>query len=184
MRKLNVFNFITLNGFYKGANDDINWHKHGVEENKYASEMLDTGSTLLFGRVTYEMMAAYWPTSFAINNDPDVARGMNEAEKIVFSGTIKKTEWNNTRIINENIIEETKKLKQSAGNDLTILGSGTIISQFAQEGLIDEYKIMVDPVALSEGTPIFRGINRNLHLKLTETKVFKSGVILLCYKPL
>lgn len=184
MRKLNAFNFVTLNGYFEGARGDISWHKHGGEENAYAVEGLKSESTLLFGRVTYEMMASYWPTPIAIKNDPIVAEGMNNAEKIVFSRTLKKVEWNNTRLVKDNIAKEIKKMKQMPGKDMTLLGSGTIVTQFAEQGLIDEYQFMVDPVALGDGTPIFKNIKHKLDLKLTTTRTFKSGVVLLCYQPM
>ena len=183
MRKLNVFNFVTLNGYFKGPDGDISWHKHGDQENEYAEEGLGYGSILLFGRVTYEMMASYWPSAEAIKNDPLVAKGMNDSEKIVFSRTLKKPGWKNTRVIRDNIIEETKKMKQTPGKPLTLLGSGSIVTQFAEHGLIDDYQIMIDPIALGEGTPMFKGIRHNLELKLTDTRTFKSGVVVLSYQP-
>jgi dihydrofolate reductase len=184
MRKLIAFNFITLNGYYKGPKGDISWHRHGAEENADAAENLKSGGTLLFGRVTYEMMASYWPTLIAIKNDPIVAEGMNTADKIVFSRTLKKVEWNNTRVVKDNIVEEIKKMKQQSGKDMTLLGSGSILTQIAERGLIDEHQIMVDPVVLGDGTPIFKGIKHKLDLKLTMTRTFKSGVVLLCYQPI
>ena len=184
MGKLTAYNFVTLNGYFKGTKEDISWAKPGSEEEKkYADENLKSGSTLLFGRVTYEMMASYWPTPDAIKNDSNVAEGMNKADKIVFSRTLKKAEWNNTRILKDNIAGEIKKMKQIPGKNMTILGSGKIITQFADQGLIDEYQIMVHPVVLGDGSPIFKGINRKLDLKLTMTRTFKSGAVLLCYQP-
>jgi len=182
MSKVSVYNFVTLDGYFKGPNGDLSWHRHGAEENEYAAEMLKSGNTLLFGRVTYEMMASYWPTPDAIKNDPLVAERMNEADKIVFSRTLKKVEWKNTTIMKDNIGEEIRKIKQAPGKDMTLLGSGSILTQFAEQGLIDEYQIMVDPVALGDGTPIFKGIKHRLNLELTTTKTFGSGVVLLCYK--
>jgi dihydrofolate reductase len=182
IRKVTVFNFVTLNGYFKGPKGDIGWHKHGAEENQYAAESLRSGDTLLFGRVTYEMMAGYWPTPAAIKNDPIVAEGMNNADKIVFSRTLKKVEWNNTRLVKDNIAEEIRRMKQMPGNDMTLLGSGSILTQFAEQGLIDEYQIMVDPVVIGDGTPIFKDIKWKLDLKLTMTRTFKSGIVLLCYK--
>jgi dihydrofolate reductase len=184
MRKLSVFNFVTLNGYFQGPKGDISWHRHGAEENEYAAEGLKSGSVLLFGRVTYEMMASYWPTSNAFKNDPIVADGMNKAEKIVFSRTLKTVEWNNTRLVKGNIGEEIRKMKQLPGKDLTVLGSGSIVTQFAELGLIDEYQIMVDPVVLGEGTPLFRGLKQKLNLKLATTRTFRSGVVLLSYQPM
>jgi len=183
MRKLNVFNFVTLNGYYKGLHEDISWHKHGGEEAEYSAEGAQSESILLFGRVTYEMMAGFWPTPLASETMPVVADGMNKSEKIVFSTTLKKAEWSNTRIIKSNIVEEIKKIKETPGKDMTILGSGSILTQFAEKGLIDEYQIMVDPVAIGDGIPIFKGIKLPLNLRLTNTRTFKSGVILLCYEP-
>jgi dihydrofolate reductase len=184
MRKLTVFNFVTLDGYFKGPKEDISWHRHGAEENEYAAESLKSGNTLLFGRVTYEMMAGYWPTPAAIKNDPIVAEGMNKAEKIVFSRTLDKAVWINTRLVKGDIIEEMKKMKHMPGKGMTLLGSGTILTQFADQGLIDEYQIMVDPVVLGDGTPIMKGIGQKLDLKLTGARTFKSGVVLLTYQPL
>ena len=183
MRKVSAFVFVTLNGFFRGPQGDISWHRHGAEENEYAVKSLQSGNTLLFGRVTYEMMAGYWPTPLALKNDPVVAAGMNSAEKIVFSRTLKKAEWINTRILRDDIVEEIKKMKQTPGRDMTILGSGSILAQFAEQGLIDEYEIMVDPVVLGDGTPILKGITHKLDLKLTGTRTFGSGVVLLSYQP-
>lgn len=183
IRKLIAFNFITLNGFFKGPNGDISWHRHGGEESEYSKEALRAENILLFGRLTYEVMASYWPTPEAIKDFPIVAEGMYKAEKIVFSRTLKKAEWNNTRIMKDNIVEEIRKLKRISGKDMTILGSGSIVTQFAERGLIDEYQIMLDPVVLGDGTPIFKDIKHKLYLKLTETRTFKSGVVLLCYEP-
>jgi len=183
MSRLIAFHFVTLNGYLNGPRGDISWHRHGAEENEYAAQNLTFGSTLLFGRVTYELMASYWPTPVAIQNDPKVAKGMNEAPKIVFSRTLKKVEWKNTRLVKSNIVEEIKTLKQTSGKDMTLLGSGSILTQFAEQNLIDEYQVMVDPVVLGKGTPIFKGIEHKLDLNLTGTKTFKSGVVLLSYRP-
>jgi len=183
MRKLTAFNFLTLNGFFEGQKGDISWHRHGEEEGEFSSESLQSNNILLFGRVTYELMASYWPTPMAMQNMPAVAEGMNATEKIVFSRTLKKAEWNNTRVVNGNIVEEIRRIKKSPGHDMTILGSGSIVAQFADADLIDGYQIMIDPVALGDGTSIFKGLRRKLDLKLTGTRAFKSGVVLLSYEP-
>lgn len=184
MRRLIVFNFATLNGFFKGPGEDIGWHRHGNEEHEYSIESLKHGGILLFGRITYEMMAGYWPSPMAMTSDPLVADGMNNAEKIVFSKTLKKAPWKPTTIIRDNMIEEVRKLKKSKGKDMAVLGSGSILTQFAEHDLIDEYQIMVDPVLLGNGTPMFKGLKRKIDLRLRESKVFKSGTVLLCYQPL
>ncbi|HEY3390063.1 MAG TPA: dihydrofolate reductase family protein, partial [Prolixibacteraceae bacterium] len=108
---------------------------------------------------------------------------MNQADKIVISRTLSKVEWNNTWLVKDNIVEDIKKMKQMPGKDITILGSGSIISQFAELGLVDEYKFMIDPVILGKGTPIFKDIKQAFNLKLKSTRTFTSGVVQLCYEP-
>ena len=184
MGKLLAFNFVTLNGFFKGPNGDISWHKdNDKEKDDYAKQGMKAGSTLLFGRVTYEMMIRFWPTENAKKFMPEMAAGMNKADKIVFSKTLKKADWENTKIIKSNIFEEVRKMKEE-GKDLTILGSGTIITQFAEQGLIDEFQFMVDPIAIPDGTPTFKNISFALDLQLVEARSMKSGVVILTYKPL
>lgn len=184
MRKLGVFNFVTLNGYFEGPNHDISWHRHGAEENKFSDDSLKAEGILLFGRRTYEMMYSFWPTPMAAEQFPETAKGMNKSEKIVFSNTMKKAEWKNTKVIGGDIVAEMKRLKKSKGMGMTVLGSGSIVTQFADAGLIDEYRIMIDPVAIGNGTTLFNGLKNKLDLKLTDTRTFKSGVVLLCYEPI
>jgi dihydrofolate reductase len=127
-------------------------------------------------------MASYWPTAEAMKNDPVVAEVMNSASKIVFSRTLDKVEWGNTRLVKNNIEEEIKKMKNKPGKDMVILGSGSIVSAFAQRGLIDEYSFMVNPIVLGGGRSIFQGIKDRLNLKLLETRTFKLGNVLLHYQ--
>ncbi len=183
MRKLTAFIFTTLNGFYKGENEDISWHRHGEEESKYSEKMLKKNNILLFGRKTYENMFAFWPTPIAKEHFPKIAEGMNSAEKLVFSNSLEKANWENTKVISGDIISEIKSLKQSESKDLTILGSGTIIDLFNKHQLIDEYQIMIDPVAIQKGTALFNDIKENVNLKLNRVETFSSGVVLLYYSP-
>jgi dihydrofolate reductase len=182
MRKVFVSNLVSLDGYFEGRNRDISWHNVDAEFNEYAIEMLNSVDTLLFGRGTYELMAGYWPTPDAIKNDPIVAEKMNSLPKIVFSRTLDRVEWNNTRLVKDNIEEEIQKMKKQPGKDMVILGSGSIVSELAPLGLIDEYRIMVNPVVLGQGTPLFKGIKDKLILKLLKTKTFKSGNVLLYYE--
>ncbi len=181
MGKLRIFNFVTLNGFFEGLKKDTSWHVHGEEEDNYAVEMLSQGDILLFGRITYELMVNYWTSEFAIENDSKVAEGMNNAEKIVFSGTLQNVHWNNARLIKDNIVEEVRKIKQS-GRNMSILGSGSIGTLLAGNELIDEFQIMVDPVLLGNGIPVFNGLSHKINLKFKEARTFKSGTVLLCYE--
>lgn len=183
MRKLFVFNLVTLDGYFEGPNRDISWHNVDAEFNEYAIDMLNSVDTLLFGRVTYDLMAGFWPTPDAIKNDPIVAGKMNSLSKIVFSKTLEKAEWNNTRLVKSNIEEEIKKMKNQAGMGIALLGSGSIMSELAQCGLIDEYRIMVNPIILGNGNPLFKGIKDRIKLKLEKTRSFRNGNVLLYYQP-
>jgi dihydrofolate reductase len=184
MPKLSCFNFVSLNGFYKGLREDISWHRHGEEEAQFSAENAQKESILLFGRVTYEMMYSFWSTEQAMAMMPQVAEGMNRSEKIVFSRTLEKAEWNNARVVQHDIYSEVRKLKENGTKDMTILGSGSIVSQLADHGLIDLYSIMLDPVAIPYGSSIFHGISKKLDLRLIGTRTFESGVVLLNYEPL
>ena len=138
----------------------------------------------MFGRITYELMASYWPTPYALKNDPIVAERMNSLPKVVFSRTLDEASWNNTKLVKGDIAAEIRKMKGEPGKDMVIFGSGNIISQMAQEGLIDEYQIVVNPVVLGKGRTIFEGIKEKLNLKLTKTQAFGNGNVLLCYEPM
>jgi dihydrofolate reductase len=183
MRKLFMFNLITLDGFFEGPNKDISWHNVDAEFNDYAIEMLNSLDMLLFGRVTYELMAGYWPTPDAMKDDPIVAERMNNLSKIVFSRTLNKAEWNNTRLVKESSAEEVAKLKHLPGKDLALFGSSNLALTLIQQNLIDEYRIIVNPVVLGQGTPLFSGISDRLNLKLLKARTFKSGNVLLNYEP-
>jgi len=184
MGKLSVFNFASLNGFYKDVNNGIGWHRHEGEEVQFSVDSLSAENILLFGRVTYDMMASFWPTQQAIENLPQVADGLSKAEKIVFSNTLKTAGWGNTRVMNGDIAAKIKALKQTSAKDLTILGSGSILTQFAEAGLIDTYQFMIDPVALGDGGTMFRGIKHTLNLKMISHRTFNTGTVLLTYHPL
>jgi dihydrofolate reductase len=184
MRKVTVFNFITLNGYFQGSDGDISWHLREAETAEFSDEKSQQGNTLLFGRVTYQHMASFWPTPAAKQMQPVTADGMNKSEKIVFSRTLEKAEWNNTRLIKEDLVGAVRRLKGEPGSDMTVLGSGSIVTQLADAGLIDAYGFMIDPVALGEGVPVFKGMKKKLDLKLTSSKVFKSGVIMVTYEPI
>lgn len=183
MNKITSFTFITLNGFFKGQNEDTSWHHHRGEAAEYANNASSSDNILLFGRKTYEMMESFWPTPMAAELFPIVAENMNKSQKIVCSNTLKKTEWQNTTILKGDIVKQLEQLKKKGEKSITILGSGSILTQLSDASLIDEYIIMLDPVALGKGTSIFEGLQNNLELKLTSSRVFgKDGIVLLNYK--
>ncbi len=183
MRKIILFMLVSLDGFFEGPNREIDWHNVDEEFNEFAIDQLNTMDILLFGRVTYELMASYWPTPAALRDDPIVAAKMNAMPKIVFSKTLEKVEWNNTRVIKDHITEEITKLKQQPGKDMAIFGSSDLALSLTELGLMDEYRIMVNPVVIGSGKPLFKGIHDKLQLKLVRTKTFRSGNVLLYYEP-
>lgn len=183
MRKITAFLFTSLNGYYKGENNDIDWHANGPEEIEFAQNKLQEGKTLLFGRKTYEMMRNFWTSPMAYELFPNVALRLNQAEKVVCSRTLSNEDWNNTTIISDKLEEQIKALKETEGEDITLMGSATLLKQLAEADLVDEYEIMVDPVLLGSGTPAFEGLKKNLELQITDARLFReSGTLLLYYQ--
>lgn len=186
MRKLIVFNNVTLDGYFTGADGDVSWAYSGSDDpefNAFVAGNASGGGQLLLGRITYDLMAGYWPTPIAIKNAPLVAEGMNRMRKVVFSRTLDKAQWNNTTIVTGDIASEIRQMKTEPGEGMAILGSGSIVSQLALEGLIDDYQVVVNPVVLGAGRTMFDGIKEKLNLKLTRTRAFGNGKVFLCYEP-
>jgi dihydrofolate reductase len=187
MRKLIVFNQVSMDGYFVDMNGDMSW-AHNVNKDKewdaFVAANASGGGQLIFGRITYELMTSYWPTPFAMQTDPIVAEGMNNLPKVVFSRTLDKASWNNTKLVKDGMAAEIRRMKNEPGNVMVIMGSGNIISQLTQERLIDEYQIVVIPVALGKGRTMFDGIKEKLSLKLTNTRTFGNGNVLLCYEPM
>ncbi len=184
MRKVIFFMMTSLDGYFEGTNHEIDWHNVGDEFNDFALAQLKEVDTLLFGRVTYDMMASYWPTEEAKQNDPVVAERMNTLPKIVFSRSLPQAHWENTTLVREGFAAEVMKLKQQRGKDLIIFGSSDLAVTFLDHGLLDECRVMINPVVLGRGKALFKGINDRLRLRLLRTKTFHSGNVLLYYEPL
>ena len=185
MRKLVVFNNVTLDGYFSDVNGDMSWaHKQDPEWSAFVAENASGGGTLVFGRITYELMTAYWPTPAALKNDPVVAERMNNLPKVVFSRTLDKASWNNTKLVKSDPAAEIRKMKREPGEDMALFGSGTIVSRLAQEGLIDEYQIVVNPIVLGKGRTMFDGIKKPLNLKRTKSRTFGNGNVFVCYEPM
>ena len=183
MRKVIFFNLTSLDGYFEGPDRDINWHNVDDEFNEFAEEQTGELGALLFGRVTYELMAEYWPTEDAKRDDPIIAGLMNSLPKIVFSKTLQKVEWENTRLVKDNFVEAVSKLKQEAGKDIAIFGSSDLAVTLVQHNLIDEFRVMINPIVLGAGKSLFQGIRSKFDLRLIKTRTFKSGNILLYYEP-
>lgn len=186
MQKLIVFNNVTADGYFTGANGDFSWAHDGApdpEFNEFVAGNASGDGQLLFGRVTYELMASYWPTPLAHQNAPVVAEGMNRMPKAVFSRTMDQAAWNNTTLMKGDLVSEVRKLKQESDRGIAILGSGSLVAPLASAGLIDEFQMVINPIVIGAGRTMFDDLKEKLKLKLIKTRTFKSGKIYACYEP-
>jgi len=186
MSRLNAFVHVSIDGFFAGPNGELDWFKQTRKDDEYERYMHDSasgGSTLVMGRKTYDMMKGYWPTSQASEQDPKMAEVMTRSPKIVFSRTLKGTpdepNWKNTRVVHGIDTGEVRKLKD-ASRDLTILGSGTILQQLTNLGLVDEYVLVVVPIVLGRGRRLFEDV-KETRMRLVESRGFGNGLTLLRY---
>jgi dihydrofolate reductase len=184
MPKLVVYNSMSLDGFFTDANGDMSWaHKRDPQWQAFVSENASGGGQLLFGRVTYDLMASFWPTPLAAQANPVVVERMNNMRKFVFSRTMDKASWNNTTLLRGDAAAEVRKLKQDPGPNIVIMGSGSIVAQLADAGLIDEYQIALNPLVVGSGRTLFEGVKRKLPMKLARSRVFDNGNVMLFYEP-
>lgn len=186
MRKIVVFNLVSLDGYFAGEDGDISWHNVDDEFNKFAIEQTSQFGGIIFGHTTYQLFEDYWPKALkdptTSPDDRKIAQIIDDMWKLVFSKSIKEVVWKNSKLFHTIDPEEIKKWKDIPGKDLVIFGSGTIVQQFANLGLIDEYRLMVNPIILGKGKPLFANIKDQLDLKLIDTRIFKNGNVLLTYQ--
>lgn len=183
MGKIFVFDMVSLDGYFAGPKGELDWHNVDTEFNEFAINQLTEVEMILFGEVTYEMMACYWTTDEAKKNDPIVAKLMNDLPKVVVSQKLKTADWSNTKIVRDDVNNRISELKDRAAKDIAIFGSSMLSVSLMEAGLIDELRIMVNPVILGKGRSIFDGLDSRLKLRLVSNRLFKSGNILLCYQP-
>jgi len=186
MSRVNMFNNISLDGYFTDANNDMSWAHAGGDDPEmrdFTSRNAGGGAALVFGRVTYELMAAFWPTPMAAQMMPEVAKGMNAARKYVFSRSLKKADWANTVILDGDPAREVARLKQESGDTgMTVLGSGSIVQQLTAAGLIDDLQFLVNPLILGAGRTLFEGLQGRPSLALESSRTFKNGKVFLHYK--
>ena len=180
---------LSLDGYFEGLNHDLSWHNVDDEFNKFAIEQLRETGLILFGRRTYQLMEGFWPKA-AVDpetspDNQEIARLINNAEKIVFSRTldsVRETEnWRNVKLRRKVDPVEIRRLKEMPGRDIWV-GTSDLAVSFIKEGLIDEFRFMINPVVVGGGRRIFEGLNRKLDLELTESRNFASGNVLLYYR--
>ncbi len=186
MPKLISFTSISLDGYFTSLNGDMSWayaDPNDAEWNAFVAGNTKGDSTLVFGRVTYDLMASYWPTPMATKQNGVVADKMNRASKLVFSRTLENAAWNNTTVLKGDMPSEIRKLKQGDGLDMVILGSGSIVAQLAGHALVDELQLVVLPLILGSGKSLFGGMNGPLRLSRTSARTFGNGNVVLSYAP-
>jgi len=185
MAKLAVFNHVTLDGYFTDPNGDMSFaHRPAPdpEWDAFVEANAGGGGTLVFGRKTYDMMAGFWPTPAAQQMMPVVAERMNNLPKVVFSRSMKRASWNNTTLVTGDLASVVRALKQGSGQDMVILGSGSIVSQLTELRLIDAYQFVVDPVVLGRGRTMFDTVTSKVPLRLTASRTFGNGNVLLSYE--
>jgi dihydrofolate reductase len=187
VRKLIVSAWITLDGFVAGPNDEMEWLLVDEAMNTYENNLIHMADTLLLGRATYQGFAGYWPKvaqdPAATKEEVAYAQQVNAMHKIVFSQTLKHVAWTNSRLVEMLRPEEIRRMKQEPGRDMIIYGSLSLVRALMQYGLIDEYQLLVHPVVLGRGKPLWSNVKEKMTLKCVQTQTFPSGVILLSYQP-
>ena len=187
MRKIITTTWVTLDGFIAGSNGEMDWVMVDEEMGIYEDDLVSAADTLLLGRATYQSFAGSWPhvpdNPHASEGEKTYARKLNAMRKIVFSRTLESVEWNNSTLVKEVIAGDIEKLKHEPGRDMVIYGSASLVQTLTNLGLIDEYQILVHPVVLGGGKPLFQDIKVRQKLKLVKTKTFPSGVVGLYYQP-
>lgn len=188
MRKIITTEFYSLDGFMSDPDDSMDWviNSFDPELGKYEAELYDQADTLLLGRVTYKIFESYWPTAAtnpdAPEGDIEMAHKINNIKKIVFSKSLKKVDWKNSKILNEINPKEIARMKESSGKSILIVGSASIVQQLTNFDLIDEYHFVIHPIILGVGKPLFTNIKNRVMLNLIDTKTFKNGAELVRYQ--
>lgn len=177
-RSLAVFESVSIDGYFCDARNDMSWAHAGADDPEFAaftSRNAEGGGALVFGRVTYQMMASFWPTPMAAQMMPEVAKQMNALAKFVFSRTLDRADWRNTTLVRGDAVEAMRELKAGDGPDMVILGSGKLVAALAGAGLVDEYQLVTVPVVLGAGRTPFEGVDGRRPLRLAEHRTFRNG---------
>jgi dihydrofolate reductase len=183
MRNLFAFLMVSVDGYFEGVNHDLSWHHTDAEFLDFCHDQNSRIGTLLFGHQTYDLMAGFWPTPQGTAVDPETAVFMNATPKVVVSRSPFKPEWNKTTAVSANLIDEVRKLKAQPGKDTAIFGSNRLLVSLMASSVVDEVRILIEPVALGKGTPLFAGLDKSVKLKLIATRGFNSGNVLHRYVP-
>ncbi len=182
MRKLIADMMMSLDGYFEGPDREIDWFAWDKDLQKLSIDQLNEVDTILLGRSAYELFANYWPTPAAAAENPAIVSAMNALPKVVFSRTLKKVGWHNSRLVRERVAEEIFELKGQAGKDMVTYGGAGLLASLSRLGLIDEYRLRINPIVLGRGRPLFQDVRASLNLKLLKTETLGSGVVTLFYR--
>ena len=174
---------VSLNGCFEGPNHDISFFRGEDKFDAFSPEEGNEVDTILLGHRTYDKMKSFWPTPQAQAMAPEIAKFMNEKQKVVAAHKPFEPGWRNVTVISGSVAEEVRKLKTQAGKTIIMMGSNELCVSLMQEGLVDEFQLLVNPVVIGNGTPLFKGLPETAKMKLTSTREFKSGNVLLTYEP-
>jgi dihydrofolate reductase len=187
-RRLFVSMIVSLDGFIEGPGRELDWFLDGDPQfDQYADEMLDSVGLALYGRRAYELMVSYWPNAEVNPRSPadlTFARKMNALPKIVLSRTLERATWNNTRIVRDRVGETIAELKRTPGKPIVAWAGAGLVSTLAQLQLVDEYRLIVHPVVLGKGTPLWKDVEQRSHLRLTRVTQLGKSLVVLCYEPI
>lgn len=175
---------VSVDGYFEAPNHDLSWHNVDAEFNDFAHEQNNNGlvDTILLGHRTYDLMASVWPKPQGLAADPETARFMNETPKLVATHAPFTPEWTNVTVVGGDVVGEIARLKaEPGGKDMVILGSNELCVSLMEKDLVDEFRLMVNPVALGAGTPLFAGLSKRVQLKLNKVREFTSGNVLHYY---
>lgn len=186
MPTLSAFMNVSIDGCFCDSKGDLGAFyamRADPEFQAFTEENAKGGGRLVFGRKTYDMMAGYWPSPMAKQQNPVVAGQMNAREKFVISHEMKTADWANTTVLNGDLAAEVKKLKAAPGTDMVILGSGSIVSQLTEAKLLDGLQLVVNPIVFGDGRKLMEGLGKTLSWTLTRSRAFKNGAVFLNYAP-
>jgi dihydrofolate reductase len=187
MRKIILSMMLSLDSFIEGPDKELDWHVVDEEFNEYAIDLLNRVDTILFGRVNYQLFESYWPKAIddplISKSDLEIAHRIDDINKIVYSRTLQKVEWKNTKLVRDVVLEEVLKMKEESGKDMVMYGGAGIAQSFMKLGLIDEYRLFYNPVVLGNGKPLFKNLNGRIGMNLVDVKRFDSGLVLIVYTP-
>jgi dihydrofolate reductase len=195
-RRIVVSTFVTLDGYMVGPDEDISWVAEGFDDdmqNDIAEEMSENSDVFVFGRVTFQIFAEYWPNAVPYDEgdelrpaegkeDPRIIKALNDSLKVVFSQTLPSSDWNNTRVVRDGLEDEIRRLKQETGKAVSVQGSASVVQALARADLIDAYILYVHPVLLGDGKPLFVPGTTRQDFELAHIKQYANGVVAMTYE--